>query len=46
MHNSERPRQRLEEAFVEFFEDQRYKGNSPATLHFYRGTLRRFLDSV
>jgi len=42
MHESRIPSQRLEWALAEFFEDQRYKGNSPATLRFYQSTLCRF----
>lgn len=32
----------LEGALADFYEDQEYKGNSPATLRYYRITLHRF----
>ncbi|MEJ2288285.1 MAG: hypothetical protein P8Y02_06470, partial [Deinococcales bacterium] len=32
----------LEGALADFYEDQEYKGNSPATLRYYRTTLHRF----
>ncbi len=42
MDRQARPRQTLDEALAEFYEDQRYKGNSAATLYFYRSNLDRF----
>lgn len=42
MPKSITPRPTLEEALAEFYEDQRYKGNSVATLRFYRSNLQRF----
>lgn len=33
----------LRSALNDFYEEQEYKGNSPATLVFYRSTVERFL---
>lgn len=42
MHDPTAQRPTLEGALTDFYEDQEYKGNSPATLRYYRTTLRRF----
>ena len=42
MNDAPLPRHTLRDALIDFYGDQHYRGNSPATLRFYRTNLERF----